>query len=96
MKMQYGFDDKVPAGKAVPWALQYVFTIFTGSMTGSIMLASGAGMNSADTAFLIQCGLFACCITTLIQSLGVSDWRQAAPGICGKLDPHHANGAVCQ
>ena len=36
--MQYGFDDKVPAGKAVPWALQYVFTIFTGSMTGSIML----------------------------------------------------------
>ena len=55
MKMQYGFDDKVPAGKAVPWALQYVFTIFTGSMTGSIMLASGAGMNSADTAFLIQC-----------------------------------------
>ena len=71
MKMQYGFDDKVPAGKAVPWALQYVFTIFTGSMTGSIMLASGAGMNSADTAFLIQCGLFACCITTLIQSLGI-------------------------
>ena len=45
MKMQYGFDDKVPAGKAVPWALQYVFTIFTGSMTGSIMLASGAGRN---------------------------------------------------
>ena len=37
----------------------------------SIMLASGAGMNSADTAFLIQCGLFACCITTLIQSLGI-------------------------
>ena len=28
-------------------------------------------MNSADTAFLIQCGLFACCITTLIQSLGI-------------------------
>ena len=92
---------RFPPVRLYLWALQYVFTIFTGSMTGSIMLASGAGMNSADTAFLIQCGLFACCITTLIQSLGirivqVSDWRQAAPGICGKLDPHHANGAVCQ
>lgn len=71
MKMKYGFNDKVPASKAVPWALQYVFTIFTGSMTGSIMLATGAGLNSSDTAFLIQCGLLACCITTLIQSLGL-------------------------
>lgn len=71
MKMKYGFDDKVPVGKAVPWALQYVFTIFTGSMTGSIMLASGAGLNTAQTAFLIQCGLLACGITTLIQSLGI-------------------------
>lgn len=72
MKMQYGFNDKVPIGKAIPWALQYVFTIFTGSMTGSIMLANGAGLDSSDTAFLIQCGLFACCITTLIQSLGIT------------------------
>lgn len=69
--MQYGFDDKVPACKAVPWALQYVFTIFTGSMTGSIMLAGGAGMDLADTAFIIRCGLFACCVATLIQSLGI-------------------------
>lgn len=71
MQMKYGFDDKVPAAKAIPWALQYVFTIFTGSMTGSIMLASGAGLNSVETAFLIQCGLLAMGVTTLIQSLGI-------------------------
>lgn len=71
MKIQCGFDDRVPASKAVPWALQYLFTIFTGSMTGSIMLASGAGLDTADTAFMIQCGLMGCGITTLIQSLGI-------------------------
>ena len=71
MKMQYGFDDKVSLSKAIPWALQYVFTIFTGSMTGSIMLASGAGLDTQQTAFLIQCGLLACGVTTLIQSIGI-------------------------
>lgn len=71
MKMQYGFDDKVSVSKAIPWALQYVFIIFTGSMTGSIMLASGAGLDTERTAYLIQCGLFAAGIGTLIQSLGI-------------------------
>lgn len=71
MKMQYGFDDRVPGAKAVPWALQYVFTIFTGAMTGSIMLASGMGLNAEQTAFLIQCGLLACGVATLIHSFGL-------------------------
>ena len=71
MKMQYGFDDKAPLGKAIPWALQYVCTIFMGVMTGSIMLADGAGLQADERTLLIQCGLLACGLATLIQSLGL-------------------------
>ena len=71
MKMQYGFDDKAPLGKAIPWALQYVCTIFMGVMTGSIMLAGGAGLQADERTLLIQCGLLACGLATLIQSLGL-------------------------
>ena len=38
MKMKYGINDKVPIAKAIPLALQHVFTIFTGTMAGSIAL----------------------------------------------------------
>lgn len=71
MKMTYGVNDKVALGKAVPLAMQHVFTIFTGTMTGSIMLATGCGLDINDTALIIQCGMLICCIASLIQSLGI-------------------------
>lgn len=71
MKMTYGINDKVPMGKSIPLALQHVFTIFTGTMTGSIMLATGCGLDINDTALIIQCGMLVCCIASLIQSLGI-------------------------
>lgn len=71
MKMTYGINDRVPMGKAVPLALQHVFTIFTGTMTGSIMLATGCGLDVNDTALIIQCGMLVCCIASLIQSFGI-------------------------
>lgn len=71
MKMKYGINDKVPIAKAIPLALQHVFTIFTGTMAGSIMLATGAGLDVNDTALIIQCGMLISCVASLIQSLGV-------------------------
>ncbi|MCI5596371.1 MAG: uracil-xanthine permease [Lachnospiraceae bacterium] len=71
MKMKYGINDKVPIAKAIPLALQHVFTIFTGTMAGNIMLATGAGLDVNDTALIIQCGMLISCVASLIQSLGV-------------------------
>lgn len=71
MKMKYGINDKVAIGSAIPLALQHVFTIFTGTMTGSILLATGCGLDINDTALIIQCGMLVCCIASLIQSLGI-------------------------
>ncbi|MCD8249832.1 MAG: purine/pyrimidine permease [Lachnospiraceae bacterium] len=71
MKMTYGINDKVPVGKAIPLAIQHVFTIFTGTIIGSTLLAEGAGLDINDTALIIQCGMLVCCIASMIQSFGI-------------------------
>ncbi len=73
MKMTYGINDKVPVKKAVPLALQHVFTIFTGTIAGSTLLATGAGLDVNGTALIIQCGMLCCAIASLIQCLGI--WK---------------------
>ncbi len=71
MKMTYGINQKVPLKKSIPLALQHVFTIFTGTIAGSTMLATGAGLDINETALIIQCGMLCCAISSLIQSLGM-------------------------
>lgn len=71
MKMTYGINDKVPAVKAIPLALQHLLTIFTGTLTGSLLLAQGCGLDVNDTALIMQCGMLVCCIASLIQSFGI-------------------------
>ncbi|XCP86001.1 solute carrier family 23 protein [Roseburia hominis] len=71
MKMTYGINDKVPIAKAIPLAMQHVFVIFTGTIVGSTLLAQGAGLGVNETALIIQCGMLACCLASMIQSFGI-------------------------
>ena len=71
--MVYRINDKPPVQKAIPLALQHVLVAFTGTLAGSLLLASGAGLDVNDTALLIQCSMFISCIASLIQSLGL--WK---------------------
>ena len=57
--------------KGIFLAMQHVFTIFTGTIAGSTMLASGAGLDVDGRALIIQCGMLCCAIASLIQSLGL-------------------------
>ena len=45
--MTYGINDRVPMNKGIFLAMQHVFTIFTGTIAGSTMLASGAEIGRA-------------------------------------------------
>jgi NCS2 family nucleobase:cation symporter-2 len=69
--MTYGINDRVPMNKGIFLAMQHVFTIFTGTIAGSTMLASGAGLDVDGRALIIQCGMLCCAIASLIQSLGL-------------------------
>ncbi len=73
--MVYRINDKPPIQKAIPLALQHVLVAFTGTLAGSLLLASGAGLDVNDTALLIQCSMFISCIASLIQSLGL--WKRS-------------------
>ena len=64
--MVYRINDKPPIQKAIPLALQHVLVAFTGTLAGSLLLASGAGLDVNDTALLIA---------SLIQSLGL--WKRS-------------------
>ena len=69
--VKYGVHDKPPFKRALPLALQQVLTIFAGTLSGALMLASGTGMNESETALVIQCSMFICCVASLIQCLGI-------------------------
>ena len=70
-KRTYGINDKVPLKQAIPLALQQVLAIFAGTLSGALMLASGAGLGTQDTAVIVQCAMFTCCVSSLIQCLGL-------------------------
>lgn len=69
--MKYGINDRPPLLEAIPLALQHLLVAFTGTLSGSLLLATGAGLDVKDTALVIQCGMFIACIASLIQSFGL-------------------------
>lgn len=60
--------DGVPhLGQALPLALQHVVAMIVGCVTPAIMIASSAGVDSADRVILIQASLVISALSTLLQ-----------------------------
>lgn len=63
----YGLDGKPPLRKAIPLGLQHVFAMFVGNITAPIIIAGVLDFSVAETAYFLQCAMFAAGIATLIQ-----------------------------
>ena len=101
-QMIYGINDRPQFIKALPLALQHMLVAFTGTLSGSLLLASGAKMSLEDTTLVIQCGMFIACIASLIQSFGLGktgigpklpiitsgSYTLVAPMVAMALDPN--------
>lgn len=69
----YVLDGKVPFGKAIPFGLQHILAMFVSNIAPIIIVAAACGVDSADTAMIIQSAMLIAGIGTLVQLFPV--WR---------------------
>lgn len=81
--LKYGVNDKPSLPKAIPLALQHVFSAFAGTMSGGILMAQGMGMNTEQTALVVQCAMLICGLATVIQSVGIGPVGARLPIVTG-------------
>ncbi len=73
MKNIYSLDGKVPFGKAVPFGLQHVLAMFVANIAPIIIVGQACGLDSKQSASLIQVAMMIAGIGTLIQLFPL--WR---------------------
>ncbi len=69
----YTLDGKVPLLKAIPFGLQHILAMFVSNIAPILIVAGACGMDSKDTAMVIQSAMLIAGIGTLIQLFPV--WR---------------------
>jgi len=63
-------DEKLPAVRLVPLALQHVLVMYAGAVAVPLILGRALKLSPEEVAFLISADLFACGIATIVQSFG--------------------------
>jgi len=63
-------DEKLPAVRLVPLALQHVLVMYAGAVAVPLIIGRALKLSPEDVAFLISADLFACGLATLVQSFG--------------------------
>ena len=63
----YRLDGRVPLGKAIPFGLQHVLAMFVANLTPIVIVTAAAGLETSQTAALIQNAMFIAGVATLIQ-----------------------------
>lgn len=67
MKNIYQLDGRVPLGKAIPFGLQHVLAMFVANIAPIIIVAGACGLDTAQTASLIQTAMIVAGIGSMIQ-----------------------------
>lgn len=67
----YNLNDKTPVGVGLALGFQHVAAMFTGNLAVALIIAAAVGFSTTETAFIVQCSLFAAGVTTIVQALGV-------------------------
>ena len=63
-------DERLPAARLVPLALQHVLVMYAGAVAVPLIVGRALNLSPQDVAFLISADLFACGLATLVQSVG--------------------------
>lgn len=69
----YHLDGRVPVSKAIPFGLQHILAMFVANIAPIIIVAGASGLNSKQSAMLIQSAMIIAGIGTLIQLFPL--WR---------------------
>ena len=63
----YRLEGRVPVGKAIPFGLQHILSMFVANIAPIIIVANACGLSSTQSAALIQSAMLIAGIGTLIQ-----------------------------
>lgn len=63
----YRLEGRVPLGKAVPFGLQHILAMFVANIAPIIIVAGACGLDSSQSAMLMQSAMVVAGIGTLIQ-----------------------------
>lgn len=69
----YRLEGRVPVAKAIPFGLQHILAMFVSNIAPIIIVAGACGMDSAQSAGLIQSAMIIAGIGSLIQMFPI--WR---------------------
>ncbi len=83
MKNIYQLDGKVPVAKAIPFGLQHVLAMFVANIAPIIIVAGACGLETEQTAGLIQTAMIAAGIGSMIQLYPVWKIGSGLPIVMG-------------
>jgi NCS2 family nucleobase:cation symporter-2 len=63
-------DERLPAPRLIPLALQHVLVMYAGAVAVPLIIGRALKLSPEDVAFLISADLFACGLATLVQCVG--------------------------
>ena len=63
----YSLEGRVPLAKAIPFGLQHILAMFVANIAPIIIVAGACGLDSSQSAMLIQSAMIVAGIGTLIQ-----------------------------
>ena len=63
----YKLDGKVPVSKAIPFGLQHILAMFVANIAANIIVSSACGLDTTETARLIQTAMIIAGIGSVIQ-----------------------------
>ncbi len=83
MKNIYRLDGKVPVTKAVPFGLQHVLAMFVANIAPIIIVAGACGLETNQTASLIQTAMIAAGIGSMVQLYPLGKIGSGLPIVMG-------------
>lgn len=76
-------DENLGAGRTIGYGVQHILAMFGGVIAVPLIVGGAAGLDTAEKALLVACGLFVSGAATLLQTLGVPYFGAQLPLVQG-------------
>ncbi len=76
-------DERLGFGRTVGYGVQHILAMFGGVIAVPLIVGGAAGLDTAEKALLVACGLFVSGLATVLQTLGVPYFGAQLPLVQG-------------
>ncbi|MFT3887503.1 MAG: nucleobase:cation symporter-2 family protein [Arachnia sp.] len=76
-------DERLGLGRTIGYGVQHILAMFGGVIAVPLIVGGAAGLDTAEKALLVACGLFVSGLATLLQTLGVRFFGAQLPLVQG-------------